>query len=206
MSITLKNKTLILILILINGFYNFGISQNDSTSNSKIFTYKSDKSVDKYTPFIWSLGNEAECPFQKSKEIIGIEFTGRFANYTKADTWYPSWASDGNLYSPWTDGSIAGEECNSWSGSKARTGQALIKGNDPMNLGILSLGTKHGSADPYEGRYPCGSLVYDSIWYYGTYTLNNSINASDTCLTIFSSNTTLDCNNNVIQYSASGTG
>ena len=27
------------------------------------------------------------------------------------------------------------------------------------------------SPRPYEGRYPCGSLVYNGIWYYGTYCL-----------------------------------
>ena len=36
----------------------------------------------------------------------GIGFTGRHAEYTQADTWYPSWASDDNMYSPWTDGSV----------------------------------------------------------------------------------------------------
>ena len=25
---------------------------------------------------------------------------------------------------------------------------------------------------PYEGRYPCGSLVYNGVWYYGTYCLH----------------------------------
>ena len=41
-----------------------------------------------------------------SNNFPGVVFTGRYANYTKGDTWYPSWASDGNLYSPWTDGTI----------------------------------------------------------------------------------------------------
>jgi hypothetical protein len=27
------------------------------------------------------------------------------------------------------------------------------------------------SALPYQGRYPCGSLLYNGTWYYGTYTL-----------------------------------
>jgi hypothetical protein len=26
-------------------------------------------------------------------------------------------------------------------------------------------------ARPYEGRYPCGSLVVDGVWHYGTYCL-----------------------------------
>src|SRR5680860_1418683 len=87
-----------------------------------------------------------EAPFPKSE--FEIKLTGRFANYTKADTWYPSWASDGNLYSPWTDGSIAGEDVNSWSGAKARTGQAKIEGNDPLNLKVTSLGSHESSSLP----------------------------------------------------------
>ncbi len=173
MNLSSKNKTFILILILAISFNKYVISQNISKSNSDIFIYNSDKSKKNCTPFIWPITNESEWIFQKSKEITDIEFTGRFANYTKADTWYPSWASDGTLYSPWTDGSIAGEKCNSWSGPKARTGQAKIEGNDPLNLKITSLGTHEGSATPYKGRYPCGSLIYNDIWYYGTYTLTN---------------------------------
>jgi hypothetical protein len=48
------------------------------------------------------------CPFPRSESLRGIAFTGRHAEYTQADTWYPSWASDGNLYSPWTDGKVNG--------------------------------------------------------------------------------------------------
>ena len=35
-----------------------------------------------------------------------LDHAGRHAAYTGADTWYPSWASDDILYSPWTDGNI----------------------------------------------------------------------------------------------------
>ncbi len=110
-------------------------------------------------------------PVEQSTEIANIGFTGKHANYTNADTWYPSWASDGNLYSPWTDGKINNELCRSYPGEKAHTGQAKIEGSDPLNLKITSLGTTKGSALPYEGRYPAGSLVYNGIWYYGTYCL-----------------------------------
>jgi hypothetical protein len=53
---------------------------------------------------IWKSTPPADCPFPPSDQFRGLEFTGRHAEYTNADTWYPSWASDGNLYSPWTDG------------------------------------------------------------------------------------------------------
>ncbi len=115
----------------------------------------------------WALKNA----IPQSREITGIQFTGRYANYTDADTWYPTWASDGNLYSPYTDGTVDGIGAGSWAGAKANTGQAKITGNDPMDLEVTSLGVYVGPATPYMGRYPCGSLLYNDIWYYGTYCL-----------------------------------
>ena len=119
----------------------------------------------------WPSAVPEGCPFERSGEITGITFTGRHREYTGADTWYPSWASDGNLYSPWTDGRIGNERCSS-GGGKARTGQAKIIGEDPMNLQVVSLGTYPGSPAPYGGRYPCGSLMHNGIWYHGSYCLD----------------------------------
>ena len=88
-----------------------------------------------------------------------------------ADTWYPSWASDGNLYSPWTDGNVNG--LNSGSGGKnATTGSATILGDDPLKLKIVDQAVYKSDPSPYAGRYPCGSLVHNGIWYYGTYCLH----------------------------------
>ncbi len=109
-------------------------------------------------------------PVPYSDQIADIGFTGRYATYEHADTWYPSWASDGNLYSPWTDGGVGKDECSS-AGKDARTGQAKIEGDDPLTLKVTSLGMFPGDPSPYEGRYPCGTLVYNGVWYYGTYCL-----------------------------------
>jgi len=54
----------------------------------------------------WPSQPPANCPFKNSPSISGIAFTGRYTHYTRADTWYPSWASDGDMYSPYTDGSV----------------------------------------------------------------------------------------------------
>jgi len=115
----------------------------------------------------------ADCPYQKSDSLVGLAFTGRHAEYTGADTWYPSWAEDGNLYSPWTDGNVNGLGSGS-GGDDAATGHATILGDDPLKLKVTDQGIFKSSPRPYEGRYPCGSLVYHGVWYYGTYCLHPS--------------------------------
>ena len=121
----------------------------------------------------WNTPAPRDCPAPPSKDFKGLVFTGRHAEYTKADTWYPSWASDGNLYSPWTDGSVDDVRCSS-GGVKAQTGSAKIAGDDPLALRVLEPRTYPGDPAPYGGRYPCGSLVYEGVWHYGTYCLNDS--------------------------------
>jgi hypothetical protein len=138
--------------------------------------------------FVWLSQPPSDCPFQLSERYDGLVFTGRHAEYTHADTWYPSWAWDDNLYSPWTDGNFARPctipflECsskldhpaNAAHPGKSGTGQARIIGDDPMNLTLENLGIQYASPLPYKGRYPCGSLVHDGIWYYGTYCLDET--------------------------------
>ena len=121
---------------------------------------------------VWPSETPADCPFEQSPSFDRVMFTGRHSNYYCGDTFYPSWASDDNLYSPWTDGTTDGVSCVSFIGDAAKTGHAVMTGDHPLNLTIRNTSPpKTGSALPYEGRYPCGSLVYNGIWYYGTYCL-----------------------------------
>ena len=138
-----------------------------------------------FQPFLWKSEPPADCPFEPSSEITGIEFLGIHSDYRFADTWYPSWAADGNLYSPWTDGDVHGEGSSSDAiatdakgfggfrlvAGKATTGQAVMIGDDPLRLTVKSLGKVQADPHPYGGRYPCGTLVYRGVWYYGTYCL-----------------------------------
>ncbi len=129
-----------------------------------------------YEPFIWNSELPPDCPFEKSELLTGIKFVGVKSGFHLGDTWYPSWASDDKLYSPWTDGNCIRldgslERSNS-GGNPATTGHAILEGDNPMNLKVYSLGLKKASPKPYHGRYPCGSLVYNNIWYYGTYCLD----------------------------------
>ena len=120
---------------------------------------------------VWPSSPPQDCPFERSTRLVGLTFTGRHAEYTGADTWYPSWAADGNLYSPWTDGTVNGLGASS-AGTNANTGQATILGDDPLSLVVTNQSVFPGDPRPYQGRYPCGSLVYNGTWYYGTYCLH----------------------------------
>jgi hypothetical protein len=122
-------------------------------------------------PFVWPNETPQDCPFPQSRDLTGIVFTGVHSDYYCGDTWYPSWASDGNQYSPWTDGNTDGVGSSS-GGDKATTGNAVLIGDDPMQLTIRNTSPPQpASPRPYEGRYPCGSLVFNGVWYYGTYGL-----------------------------------
>jgi hypothetical protein len=121
----------------------------------------------------WPDRTPTNFPYVASDTLCGVAFTGRHAEYTGADTWYPSWAADGNQYSPWTDGNVNGLGSGS-GGEGATTGHATILGDDPMRLVVTNQGVFKSSPRPYEGRYPCGSLVHNGVWYYGTYCLHPS--------------------------------
>ncbi len=120
---------------------------------------------------VWASDVPPDCPFERSKDIVAVAFTRNAIAYTDADTWYPSWAPDGAMYSGWTDGEI-GEESVHSNGPKARTGNARIEGDDPLLLTVTSLGSEAASPDPYGGRYPSANLVHDGVWYYGTYAVD----------------------------------
>src|SRR5580700_470077 len=144
----------------------------------------------------WPSNPPGDCPFPVSHALKGIRFTGQHREYANADTWYPTWAADDNLYSPWTDGYILDGvrefkpfdeshppyACNSldYRRRKAATCQARIAGSDPLNLQIVTLKPRiEASPDPYGGRYPCGSLVHKGVWYYGTYCLTDGAACGD---------------------------
>lgn len=142
-----------------------------------------------FKPFEWKSTPPADNPFVVSNELKGIRFLGRCTDFHVGDTWYLSWASDDIQYSPVTDGVTMGVSSNSCgytnNGKKdvddqpndrmirsATTGNAALIGKDPTSLEIVPLGVHQADPYPYGGRYPCGSLVYNDIWYYGTYCLS----------------------------------
>jgi hypothetical protein len=121
--------------------------------------------------FAWPNQPPKDCPFPPSKQFGGVYFTGAHNNHVYGDTWFPSWASDGNQYSPWTDGPLEDQQSAS-IGDNATTGSGVIVGDDPQDLIVKHVAPLQvASPRPYAGRYPCGSLVYNGVWYYGTYCL-----------------------------------
>lgn len=128
-----------------------------------------------YNPTSW--GNNHlpdDSGLSLSDTFGGISFTGRYASYTNADTWYIIYATDGTMYSSFTDGSVSGQDTHSpnpWCGK--------IVGNDPLSLMVSVVGERvnHNRnekiANRY-GRYPSAQLMYNDIWYYGTYLLEEN--------------------------------
>jgi hypothetical protein len=157
----MKSNTIISVICLL-GFTTMGVSAADEKNPP----------IGAKDGFAWKSAIPDDCPFPRSTNLTGIYFTGRHSDYRLADTWYPSWASDGNLYSPFTDGKVDGVPSGSGKGANAETGHAVMIGDDPLKLVITNTSPpKVASALPYLGRYPAGSLVHNGIWYYGTYCL-----------------------------------
>lgn len=152
-------------------FIAFGLSALASRSSSEA---KSGAVPTHPYPGEWKSQPVAQCPIDRSPKFYGVYFTGRHREYAHADTWYPSWASDGLQYSSFADGYVldaTGNKVHSAcdQGFNATTGFAKIAGNDPLRLEVTALGNWKSSGMPYGGRYPCANLVYNGVWYYGTY-------------------------------------
>src|SRR5258706_4469430 len=86
------------------------------------------------SPLVWPDSTSNDCPFPRSTRISAeVRFTGRsfVAPQSGADTWYPSWASDGSLYSTFADGTVNGFTVQGYQGPDSqRTGHARIDGHD----------------------------------------------------------------------------
>lgn len=132
--------------------------------------------LEQFEPFVWDSEIPKDCPFPQSKKFKRIKFLGRKSGFHYGDTFYPTWGADDKLYSPYTDGVCwrldgSYDSSNSQRVEYAQTGNAVLLGDDPENLIVYSLGVQEASSLPYKGRYPCGSLHYNGVWYYGTYCL-----------------------------------
>lgn len=144
-----------------------------------------------FKPITWLTEPPKDCPFKLSKSFVGIRFLGVKSGFRYGDTWYPTWAANDTLYSPWTDGTTKrldgySEKANSGYAGKSNptdskttnnTGQGVMIGDDPLTLKAYSIGVVTAPSFPYQGRYPCGSLIYNGVWYYGTYCLDPSAQA-----------------------------
>ena len=155
-----------------------------------------------FKPFVWPSEPPSGCPFKPSADIAGVEFTGRHAEYGRADTWYLSWASDDKMYSPYMDGSVR-DAAGRWISHK-NSGVAVVEGSNPLNLKVAAVNPatpKSGSIfkegftpnsqlafngwrdggiivdnSTYEtGLYSCANLFYNGVWYIGAETRGASL-------------------------------
>ena len=113
----------------------------------------------RFEPFVWPSEVPADCPFEPSESYSGIKFLGIKSGFHYGDTWYPSWASNDTLYSPWTDGKTKRlDGYTDWSQSwvdpvHITTGQGVIIGDDPLSLKAYSIGLDKSSPTfPNHGR------------------------------------------------------
>lgn len=64
---------------------------------------------------------DSPSPLPKSARFKGVRYTGRYRDYhetIEADTWYPSWAEDGLLYSGFADGRVRAAS-GEWEGVRS---------------------------------------------------------------------------------------
>ncbi|MFM7181221.1 MAG: hypothetical protein ACKO2G_07135 [Verrucomicrobiales bacterium] len=57
-----------------------------------------------FEPFTWPNAIPEDCPFAGTEAFTDIRFLGIKSGFRYGDTWYPTWAENDTLYSPWTDG------------------------------------------------------------------------------------------------------
>ncbi len=156
---------------------HFLVGTDDNRANAEGAGYVL-QYVDCYMPLDWTVWPSAPppgIPFPQSTDLLDYELAWGANAVTPgigADTWYPSWAADGNLYSSWTDGTVMGHGSSSF-GHGATTGFATILGDNPFNLSLANVSTYAEPADPYQGRYPSLCFHLNGTWYYGTYSLEN---------------------------------
>ncbi len=129
------------------------------------------------TPDTWANQPPAGTPLPLSAAYTNVSFTGRYASYQSADTWYPSWATNGELYSPYMDGSCNGAVSLGGylpAGWDSGLGGGKISGSDPLNLSITECRVHNVSRQGWDGRYASASIVKNGVWYYGTYVANQA--------------------------------
>ena len=63
--------------------------ENDLQPNRTIATQAEVNTAKPYAPFDWPSRPPADSPFEPSKDIVGITFTGRHREYAHADCWFP---------------------------------------------------------------------------------------------------------------------
>ena len=152
------NRFVLIVIMLV--FITGPVNSQTVDLSPEILTFES---------FIWPSVIPEDCPFKQSKKFNTIKFLGLKSGYRYGDTWYPTWADDGNLYSPYTDRAVNGilsisdADWQDQGTENTTTGHAIITGDDPMKLEVKSLGVEKADAAPYRGRYPCGSLIYNGI-------------------------------------------
>jgi hypothetical protein len=119
---------------------------------------------------LWPSTPAAGAPFPMSTDLLSYEYAlgaNAVPAGVHADTWYPSWDADNNLYSSWTDGKVNNVTSGSGGYGHAMTGYATIVGDDPFSLVVQNVSTYKEPATPYGGRYPSLNFRKGGVWCVG---------------------------------------
>ena len=120
------------------------------------------------------------CPFPPSDFITDISIMDAHMEYGKvvnnvcvrsADTWWLTWAEDGNCYSPFMDGTI--KEVTAYGikeGSSKQVHMGFVKftGESPMNLVMDQIQNVNNNFGDSKFRYACAILSFNGNIFYGS--------------------------------------
>lgn len=128
--------------------------------------------VSKAGLWIWNRTLPSGCPVALSTDLPGIALVGRASVQHFCDTWMPTWAADGAMYSPWQDGVLLTPPYANLGGwhagdATALNGWAKIVGDDPQDLLIPLAGELAGPKGNWSGRYPAAIFHHNGVLYYG---------------------------------------
>ena len=125
---------------------------------------------------LWPSTPPQGIPFPPSADLLGFEFAygaNSVPPNIRADTFFPSWAADGALYSGYTDGTVRGVGSGS-AGVHGTTGMVVLHGDSPYNLtAVVPRAAWPASSAPYGGRYPSANFHHNGTWAQATYTVDN---------------------------------
>lgn len=123
---------------------------------------------------VWASTPPHDCPLSASTKWGGVQF-GAGVNYesvgVRADTWYPSWGADGDLFTPFEDGTVVGPGNVTVRAQASSNGWAVLRGDDALKMHVVAAGNApavNASVAIFprcNQNYVYSSLSHKGVWY-----------------------------------------